>query len=214
VARRVRNDRSGDRVALRRRDRVLADDRRGGLLAAADARRSDDANVRSEQRRQLGEQLVRAGHLARQAVADADGERRWRDLAFLDDVEVVVEGRDLEHLGLRELHLGGERSEVLCAQVAEAVLQLVQVLDQEVARPRRVAEERDDVGERIGVDAPAARRLALALARRSLGDDRDDGTIHGFSACQRSTIVQSRPAPRAHWYLAPSTATGISVEYA
>src|SRR5439155_6551012 len=29
-----------------------------------------------------------------------------------------------------------------------------------------------------------------------------------------STPSQTRPAPRAHWYLAPRTATGISVEYA
>ena len=102
VTRALRGDGGDDVVGSRRRDRVLADDGRRRLLAAADARRRDDAHVRPEQRRQPRQQLLRAGHLARQAVADAHGERRRRGLAFLDDVEVVIEGRDLVHLGLRE----------------------------------------------------------------------------------------------------------------
>ena len=44
------------------------------------------------QRRQ---QPLRAHHLAGQAVADPDGERRRRRLALLDHVEMRVEGRDL-----------------------------------------------------------------------------------------------------------------------
>ena len=108
-------------------------------------------------------------------------------------------------------------------EVAEAILDLVQVLDQEITLTRLAAEERLDLGQGLGIDSPPARRFALALAGRSLGDDRDDGTVHasGSRAQKRSAGSRaaaswsySSPAPRAHWYLAPSTATGISVEYA
>ncbi len=174
--------------------RVLADDRRRRLLAAADAGRGDDADAGAEQRRQPLQQLLRTGHLARQAVADANGERRRRRLAFPDDVEVVIEARDLEHLGLREIHLGGERREVRRAEAPVAVLDLVQVLDQQVAPPRRVAEQRTHLGERRRIDAPAARRFALALAARPFGSDRDDGAVHGRRG--PGLRVAARASPR------------------
>src|SRR6185369_5439474 len=147
-----------------------------------------------------------ARHLAREAVADAHRDRRRNGLAFLDDVEVVIEGRDLEDLGLRELHLGGQRREMRRAQVAEAVLQLVQVLDEEIARARRVAEQREHVGERLRVDAPAAWRLALALARSGLGNDRDDGgTVHDSAPASARKRSRAAPhlAPTGTWRRAP-----------
>ena len=59
-----------------------------------------------------------------------------------------------------------QRREVRRWQVAEAVLELVQVLDQQVRLARFVAEQALHVFERARVDAPALRGLALAL----LGD--------------------------------------------
>jgi hypothetical protein len=59
-------------------DRVLADDRGRRLLAAADAGRGDDAHPGPEELRQPGQQIAGAGDLARQAVADANGQRRGR----------------------------------------------------------------------------------------------------------------------------------------
>ena len=53
-----------------------------------------------------------------------------RRLAFLHDVEVVIEGRDLVHLGLRELHRLRERIQVRGGKVPEAILDAMQVLDQ------------------------------------------------------------------------------------
>ena len=68
--------------------------------------------------------------------------------AFLHHVEVVVEGRDFVDLGRRELELLRERDEVRGRQAAVRVLDAVQVLDQQVRAPRRVAEQRADLGER------------------------------------------------------------------
>ena len=87
-------------------------------------------------------------------------------------------------------------------EVAEAILELVQVLDQQVALARLGAEQRLHLRQRLGIDATPFRRAALSLPRRRLRRDRDDG----------AGKAQSNPAPRAHWYFAPSTATGISVE--
>ena len=143
-----------------------------------------------------------AGDLARQAVADANGQRRRRGLAFLDDVEVVIEAGDFVDLGLRQAHLLCQGGEMRRREVAEAILDLVQVLDQEVTLARLGAEKRLDLRQRPGIDASPSRRRALALPRRRLRRDRDD----------RAGKAQSSPAPRAHWYFAPSTATGISVE--
>ena len=161
----LRRDGRRDGFAGGRRHRELPDDGRGRLLAAADARRRENAHAGTEQTRQSRQQVLRARHLARQAVADAHRDRRRYDVAFLDDIEVVIERRDLEHFRLRQLHLVGERREVGRAQVAEAILQLVQVFDQEVASARLVTEQLEHLGTRLRVDAPAARRLALALAR-------------------------------------------------
>ena len=133
------------------------------------------------------QQLLGSGELARDRVADTHGDLRWRGVAFLDHVEVVIERRDLEHLRLRQLHLVGERREVDRAQVAEAILQLVQVFDQEIASARLVTEQLEHLSTRLRVDAPAARRLALALARRCLGNDRDDGVVHALQQPRTSS---------------------------
>ena len=91
-----------------------------------------------------------------------------RGLAFLHDVEVVIEAGDLVDLGLRQPHLLRQRGEMRGREVAEAVLDLVQVLDQEVALTRLVAEERLHLRQRLGIDAAAPRRRALSLPRRRL----------------------------------------------
>ena len=155
--------------AVRMRHRVLADDRHRRRLAAADARRVQHAHVRAEQRRQALEQMVRAGQLAGDRIADAHGDRRRRGVAFLHHVEVVIEGRHLVDLGHRHLHLGRERDEMGGRQVAVAVLNLVQVLDQQVAAARRVAEQGLHVFECLRVDTAAFRRAADLPAAFLLG---------------------------------------------
>ena len=95
--------------------------------------------------------------------------RRWR-LAFLHDVEVMVERRDLVHLGHREPHFLRQRDDVRSRNAAVGVLNPVQMLDQEVAPPRRVAEQRAHLGQRLRIDSAAlgsgrAARRACATAR-------------------------------------------------
>ena len=121
------------------RDRILADDsdRRG--LAAADTRRVQHAHAGAEQRGQFREQLVRAGEFAGDRIADADGDRGRRSLALFDHVEVVVERRHFVDFRHRHLHLGRERDQMRRGQAAVPVLNLVQMLDQQIAAARRIA---------------------------------------------------------------------------
>jgi hypothetical protein len=76
----------------------MADRRDGGVVAAAHARRAHDAHAGAEHCRQLLEQLLRAGKLAGEAVADAHGEGRGRRLVVEHDVEMRVERGDLVDL--------------------------------------------------------------------------------------------------------------------
>jgi hypothetical protein len=54
-------------------------------------------------------------------------------------VEMGVEGRDLVDLGERELHLLRQRGEVRGGEITVAVLDEVQMLDQEIAPALAVA---------------------------------------------------------------------------
>ena len=74
-----------------------------------------------------------------------------------------VEGRDLVDLGLGEPHLLGERGQMRGRQVAEAVLDQVQMLDQQVAPARPVAEQRAHLVERRILELAA---LGLRPPRR------------------------------------------------
>ncbi len=114
-------------------DEVVADLGRRCRLAASDAGRPHYARTGPDLRLQFGKQRLGAGHGAGQAVADPDGERlRWR-LAFLHDVEMRVEGRDLVDLGLGHTHLLGQRRKMAGREMPVLVLDEVQELDQEVA---------------------------------------------------------------------------------
>jgi hypothetical protein len=46
-----------------------------------------------------------------------------------------VEGRDLVDLGLRQAHFLRQRSQVACRQVTVAILNLMQVLDEQITAP-------------------------------------------------------------------------------
>jgi len=73
-----------------------------------------------------------------------------------------VKRGNLVHLGEREAHLLGQRHEMAREEAAIAVLQQVQVLDQQVATPLAVAEQRLHLGQGGGIDLPALRRVAAA----------------------------------------------------
>ena len=87
-------------VGRRLRHRILPDDRDRRLLAAPDARRRNDAHV-ARRARASAPPSARVPPRARTRANRkyAHGERRWRRIAFLHDVEVMVERRDLVDLG-------------------------------------------------------------------------------------------------------------------
>ena len=77
------------------------------------------ARPAAQQGRQPRQQILRAGHFARQAVAHPHREA-GRRLVAAHDLEVVIEGRDLEHLGHRDVHLLRQRHQVVVMQAAVA----------------------------------------------------------------------------------------------
>src|SRR5207302_10559861 len=80
--------------------------------------------------------------------------------------------RELVDVRQRQPHLVGERRQVVGRQLAVMVLDQVEVLDQEVAPARPVAEQRLDLGQRRRLDLAALRvadRLAPSGARMQAG---------------------------------------------
>ena len=174
---------------------MLADRNGGRLFTAADARCCDHTHVLAQNRRQLGQQFLRPRHLARQAIADTHRQRRGRCITFLDHIEVVIEGRDFIDLRLRQPHLARQRRQMARAEVAEAVLQAMQMLDQQVVRARRGAEQCTHLFERSGIDDAALRRLALALPGRTFGDDGNRSSVHQTAPSARNCSTSAAEKP-------------------
>ncbi len=84
---------------------------------------------------------MRTGEVAGDGIADADGDRGWAGFAFLDNVEVVVEGRDFVDLCHRHFHFVGKRDNVGRGEAVVMILDFVQVLDQEIAAAGLVAKQ-------------------------------------------------------------------------
>ncbi len=156
--------RGGDAVGGRVLVQRMAQGRDRRVVAAAHARRAHDAHARAEFLRQLGQDPLAAHQGAGQAVAHAYCERRRRRLVLHHDVEMRIERGDLVDLDERELHLLRQRREVARVEAAELVLDEMQELDQQIAPARLVAQQRLDLGERIGLDLAAAREIAAAAA--------------------------------------------------
>ena len=180
-----------------RGQRVVVHHRHRRLLAAADARRRDHAHLGAQQRGQAQQQILRTGHLAAQAIADAHREcRRGGHAAvgpFFHDVEVVVEARHLVHLGLRELQFLRQRGQMRRAQLAVAVVDAVQVFDQPIAPQRLILQQRAHLGERLGIDAPALRGLALALPIGRRQHNGNGGVVQGVDATLCKQLPLSPP---------------------
>src|SRR5215472_11086341 len=88
-----------------------------------------------------------------------------------------VEGCDLIGLGQRQPHLVRKGGKVRGREIAVAILNKMQVLDQQIAAALAIAEQRADVRERLRIDlatlrgarrpAPAASVAAAAVSRNS-----------------------------------------------
>ena len=156
---------------------VVMTDRAGRRLgAAAHAGRTHHPHLRRIQSvAEVGKKPLPAEHGAGEAVADADGDGRGRRLAFLHDVEMGVEGGRLENLGLRQAQLLGQRPDVGGREVAERLLEAMEMLDQKITTTRHRAEHGLDLLERLGIELaplghrPAPSPLSPALRRAVLG---------------------------------------------
>src|SRR5712691_5558428 len=78
-----------------------------------------------------------------------------------------VERGDLIDLDEREPHLLGERPEMPRIEAPEMVLQQMQVLDQQIAPPFAVAQQRLHLGEGRRIDLPPLRVIRPAPAPRA-----------------------------------------------
>ena len=185
-------------------------------------------SVEARRERARVEEALRAGKPATEPRAHPQRPRR-HDRVVGDDVEMVIEARDLVDLGHRQPHLGGERHQVPLPQCAMGVLQAVQVLDQPVApvtfRGRR-ADGLANLGQRVRGRVPALAREHADRARRAgpgchrcrnLAADRSTHRCHppsrsgaiGHTRPNRANVAQSVLRPRkSRSSVAPPRTTG------
>ncbi len=168
----------------RLQNEVVANLSHRGHVAKADAGRAHHANTRTGLVLQFAQQFFRAHHGTGQRIANPNGQRRDIGLAFLHHVEMRVEGRGLEHFRKRQFHLVGQRREMRGRDLAIFVLDQVQVLDQEIAPPRPIAEQQLDFVGGGGVNLAALRRRLGPFPARAGVLERADGFyIVGSHGC-------------------------------
>jgi len=108
----------------------------GRLMALAYTRSLHDAHGVSQAVLHRTQQVLPARHLARQAGAHAHSNGGQRGVV-LHHVEVVVEGGHLVYLHLAQAQAFGQGRKAAFAQAALAVLQAVQVFNQQVCAGRQ-----------------------------------------------------------------------------
>jgi hypothetical protein len=84
---------------------------------------------------------------------------------------MVIERGDFVHFGRRKAHLVRERDGMGRRNAAVAILDFVEMLDQEIACPRCITEQSLDFGQRLWID-----RTSFDLARSLLVRGALDGT--------------------------------------
>ena len=116
-------------------------------VAGAHAGRAENPDILARGGFQFRLQHGCARHLAGDAVADTDGDRRGRGLVLAHHVEMGVEGRRLVDFRHRQAHQFGEGGEMGGREAAGRVLDHVQMLDQQIAVQLPPAEQRADFRE-------------------------------------------------------------------
>ncbi len=168
------------------RHRFLVDYGDRGLLAPADARRRDDADIATEQSRKLAEQLLRPGHLATQPVAHPYSQLRGRGYtpagAFLHHIEVMVESRNFVDLGLCESQESSHSGEMRRTQLLVAIVDAVQILDQQVMTVRAGAYQGFHFLDRLGIHRAPFGRLSLPLFRRARRGNGNNRLAHSLNS--------------------------------
>ncbi len=141
----------------------MADGADRRAVASAHAGRAHDPDIGAELVRQLAQEMLGAGHGAGERIAHPHRDRGRRRLAFLHHVEMGVEGRDLVDLGQRELHLLRQRGKMRGGEIAIAILDQVQILDEQIAPALPVAQQRAHLGKRGGLNLAALGRFPGAV---------------------------------------------------
>ena len=110
-----------------------------------------------------------------------------------------VEGRGLEHFGKGQFHLVGKRREMRGGNLVILVLDQVQMLDQQIAPPRPVAEQQLDLMGGGGVDLAALGGRLGALPSLARMFERAD-LLHVMDSLERlvlylirSTLISGMP---------------------
>ena len=112
----------------------------GGVIATTHAGRAHDPHVARRIGLKFSQQLSRPGLHAGQAVADPHGQRRHFHVVVGGDIEMGVEGRDFIDLDEGQFHQVGQRRQMARRQAVMGVLEHMQILDEEIAAQRRIAE--------------------------------------------------------------------------
>ena len=174
--------------------RVLVHHRHRRLLAAAQAGRGDHPHLGAQDRRQSGQQPLGACQLAAQAVAHPHSQgRAW--VIAAQHLEVVVERGHLVHLGQRQVHGSGQCRQVALVQASVRVVELVQVLDQQVAPVRRRPHQRPHFTQRglVGLAPFQLTFFADALAHVVDAAQRDNADGRGWlGQIHRASSIRSR----------------------
>ena len=110
----------------------LTHDHRGRLRAPTDARHTLHPHPGRDGALQVIGQRFRAVHGAGEGIAHAHGQGgRWHG-AIGQHIKVMIEGRHLEDLGLRQPHVMRQRGNHCCRQMPFGILDPMQRLDQQV----------------------------------------------------------------------------------
>jgi len=103
------------------------------------------------------------------------------------------------HFGLRQAQQLRQRGQVVGAQLAEAVIQPVQVLDQQIATQGQAIDGLRHLLQGLGADLPLAAGAPRALARGGVFSvDRDHGGHggSGLAACDTYGVASRIGRPR------------------
>ena len=73
-------------------------------ITPSHTRGAEDSDCRTDVVTQIGDQFLRAEHLASQAITDANRDWRWAIFVFDDDVEVCIKCRSLEYFRQCDSH--------------------------------------------------------------------------------------------------------------
>ena len=124
-------------------DVAMADLQHRGGVAAAHAGRAHHPDFRGIAAFfQRGFERLRARQFTGQRITDPDRQVGRGRFALLHHIEMGIEGRDLVDLCHAQAHFLGQSTQMRCGKMAIFILDEVQILNQQIAPARAVAQQR------------------------------------------------------------------------